>query len=134
MLKSQIVHGSQPYPTLFWPPHQPFAINSININVSTRLLQSSIKYKNIRNFKRTDLTVKATSTVSSGHLTDADTAGTREVKAVLSVLPAATKIFQQVATRIQDDFSDLVGKSLLLELLSSEVDPGKTLTDDKFLF
>ncbi|CAM8972881.1 unnamed protein product [Rhodiola kirilowii] len=125
MLKSQIVlHRSQPTPVLFRPSHQPFATNCSCINGAIAVQPSTCLSRSSRKCRNGLTVVKAASAVSlSGPPDGPDyTTETKAVKAVVSVLPTATRIFQDVASRVQDDITDLLGKSLLLELLSSEVD------------
>lgn len=53
-----------------------------------------------------------------------------KVKAIVTVQPTVGGLFSEMALeRGLDDITDLLGKSILLEFVSSELDPGKSLYD-----
>ncbi|CAM8946744.1 unnamed protein product [Rhodiola kirilowii] len=122
-MMSQIVHRSQPTPVLFRPSHQPFATNYRGcINVPIAVQPSTCLSRSIRKCRNNGLTLVVKAAASSA-VSSLSSAGppdgpadyiteTRAVKAVVSVLPTATRIFQDVASRVQDDITDLLGKSL----------------------
>uniref|UniRef100_A0A7N1A8D4 Lipoxygenase n=1 Tax=Kalanchoe fedtschenkoi TaxID=63787 RepID=A0A7N1A8D4_KALFE len=146
MLESGVVHARQPTLALLRSPHQPLATSSSSlINVAAQPLQihhSSLptsvnKFGKLRMRKRSSgagggmMMVKATSVASSESPAGGRTGEMRKVKAVVTVVPTATKIFQEIVSSVKDDIADFLGKSLLLELLSSEVDSESGLEKPK---
>lgn len=63
---------------------------------------------------------------NSSDSSEADKVETLTVKAVVTVQPTVTGFFQNLGIdRGLDDIQDLLGKSLLLELVSAELDPSE---------
>uniref|UniRef100_A0A7N0ZSL5 Lipoxygenase n=1 Tax=Kalanchoe fedtschenkoi TaxID=63787 RepID=A0A7N0ZSL5_KALFE len=147
MLESGVVHAWQPTLALLRSPHQPLATSSSSrlINVAapplhihhSSLPTSVNKFRKLRMRKSSSgagggmMMVKATSVASSERSAGGKSGEMREVKAVVTVVPTATKIFQEFVSRTKDGIADLLGKSLLLELLSSEVDSESGLEKPK---
>uniref|UniRef100_A0A7N0VBI2 Lipoxygenase n=1 Tax=Kalanchoe fedtschenkoi TaxID=63787 RepID=A0A7N0VBI2_KALFE len=148
MLEYGVVHARQPTLTHLRSPHQPLATSSSSssslINVAAQPLHihhSSLptsvnKFRKLRMRKRSGagggmMMVKATSVASSERSAGGGSGEMREVKAVVTIVPNATKIFQEIVSRVKEDIADLLGKSLLLELLSSEVDSESGLEKPK---
>uniref|UniRef100_A0A7N0VG94 Lipoxygenase n=1 Tax=Kalanchoe fedtschenkoi TaxID=63787 RepID=A0A7N0VG94_KALFE len=143
MLESGVVHAWQPTLALLRSVAPSSSSSLIDVAAPPlHILQSSLptsvnKFRKLRMRKRSSgaggcmMMVKATSVASSERSAGGRTGEMRKVKAVVTVVPTATKIFQDIVSSVKDDIADLLGKSLLLELLSSEVDSESGLEKPK---
>ncbi|KAL3718680.1 hypothetical protein ACJRO7_003751 [Eucalyptus globulus] len=117
MLKPHL-HQSRPAsPTLF-PLSKPFRQG--NGGVAVLLARSAPALRNSRRSTRVGLASRKIKAVASPGATEKSLS----VKAVVSVKPSAGGLFSEIGiNRGLDHIADLVGKTLLLELVSAELDP-----------
>ncbi|KAL6966379.1 linoleate 13S-lipoxygenase [Sarracenia purpurea var. burkii] len=118
MLNTQVHHCSHSAQTLI-PCHNPFFSGAGGGSQALRLNPPPIcrKQKNIRLLRRGPSTTVVKAVVTSAEKTTT-------VKAVVSVKVAAGGVLSNIGvSRALDDITDLLGKSLLLELVSTELDP-----------
>ncbi|XP_039159416.1 linoleate 13S-lipoxygenase 2-1, chloroplastic isoform X2 [Eucalyptus grandis] len=117
MLKPHLHQSRSASPTLF-PLSKPFSQG--NGGVAVLLARSAPALRNSRRSTRVGLASRKIKAVASPGATEKSLS----VKAVVSVKPSAGGLFSEIGiNRGLDDIADLVGKTLLLELVSAELDP-----------
>ena len=120
MLKPQLIHQSQPVQTFFNFP-KPF------VHGGTRSL-ASLPASSLRQSKLCPKKERKGARVGSASIKSvlSDAEKSVSVKAILSVSPTVGGFLSNLGiTKGLDDIQDLLGKSLLLELVSAELDPSK---------
>lgn len=117
MLKPQILH-SQPSKTLCLLP-KPFIQSNGHASFPLNTSRSTLtkQHRNVRVGYNPAGTIKAISSA---------TQQSTDVKATVTVKQNVIDFFSELGiNRGLDDFTDLFGKTLLLELVSAEIDPSK---------
>lgn len=113
---------------LMSPFGAPFEKNRIHV---MRLSRKDVNFNTVAAISE-DLVKSSSSTSSSSSSLVSEKAVTFKVRAVVTVRNKIKEDFKETLVKHLDAFTDRIGRNVVLELVSTEIDPSKFFNDLKF--